>query len=260
MKKNKQRNLNAYDLNLFIKSKTNFNKVSKYPIDYPTEYITNLCSFYGNDFFVNEKVLIPRIESEKCIQIAIQCIQSKKYHTIKCIDVGTGSGCLGITLALELEKLKKTFNILLSDISTEALEVCKINLKKYVDKISDFNKIKIVKSDLLNNIPKSYKFNLIIANLPYVPIKKKLQNSTKYEPKIAIYAKDNGLELIKKLIKQSINYLHHNGTLILEVHETHNLNKIIHVLPKKVKKLFSFISQKDLFGKNRFWVLTKKET
>lgn len=177
----------------------------------PIAYITGHKEFYGREFLVTPDVLIPRPESESLIELAKKLVVSGRV-----IDVGTGSGCLGITLKLENPQLDVT----LSDISPAALAVAKKNAT--ILKV----KVKIVESDLLStflpstsSLLPSTTYHLpptILANLPYVDKTWQTSPETSFEPAEALYAKDQGLELIKKCIQQSSKIIVGDGYLVLE--------------------------------------------
>lgn len=171
----------------------------------PIAYITGKKEFYGRQFVVDKNVLIPRPESEAIIEILksiIHNLQSTKI--INLVDVGTGSGCLGITAKLELPNLDVT----LLDISSKALKIANKNAK------SLSADVKIKKNDLL----KSYhnKIDIIVANLPYVDKSWERSPETQHEPALALFATDNGQSIIKQLIVQASNLLSSNGYLIIE--------------------------------------------
>ncbi len=167
----------------------------------PIAYILGYKEFYKRKFLVSPAVLIPRPESEDVIDLLKKHI-SKKHKTL--IDVGTGSGALGITAKLEIPKIEVT----LTDIDDQSLEIARKN-------ISIFDKsIKVIQNDLLTNISNLY--DVIIANLPYVDRTWERSPETNHEPSIALFAEKNGLSLIYKLIAQTNKNLHDNGLLILE--------------------------------------------
>lgn len=173
----------------------------------PIAYIIGYKEFYGRNFSVNPFTLIPRPESEAVIS-ALENIMSLpnfiNKNNIELVDVGTGSGCLGITAKLEFKKI----NVTLADISNSALEVAKNNAQKLSADV------KIIQSDLLQNYLS--KPDIIIANLPYVDEKWERSPETDHEPKIALFADDNGMIIIKTLIIQASNFLSGGGYLIIE--------------------------------------------
>lgn len=185
----------------------------------PLAYIMGYKEFYGRRFMVTSDVLIPRPESEVMIDMLSDVVARGNTQTIgdtaKCnyssrayrlIDVGTGSGCLGITAKLERPEL----NVTLSDISDKALEIARKNAEQLSADVG------LVRSNLMENV--SGKFDIILANLPYVnPNWDYLSPELKYEPDLALYASDDGLALIYKLINQAPAHLARCGYIILEM-------------------------------------------
>lgn len=173
----------------------------------PLPYLVNKQSFYGLDFYVNSSVLIPRPETELLVE---ECITWLEEHPNKrnIVDVGTGSGIIAITLADQFPDLKVTA----IDISTEALAVARINAEKY----QVIDRIQFLQNDLLAEI--DAKYDLIAANLPYIPTEKlnSLQVSH-YEPHLALDGGEDGLKLIRKLLDQSKNHVRSGGMIILEI-------------------------------------------
>lgn len=169
----------------------------------PVAYITGYKDFYGRPFSVTTDTLIPRPESEDIITILKEKITPIREND-KLIDVGTGTGCLGITTKLEIPELDVT----LIDISPAALEVAAQNAKALNASV------KTLQSDLLATY--HHKANYIIANLPYVDTTWQCSPETKHEPSLALFADDNGLDLIKKLIEQTGDHLTPGGLLLLE--------------------------------------------
>lgn len=166
----------------------------------PLAYIIGHREFYGRLFKVTPSVLIPRPESEAIIT----CLRQYEPHTGRLVDVGTGSGCLGITAKLEIPALDVT----LTDNSRHALAVARENatrLHAHVD---------IIQSDLLSATFGT--FDGIIANLPYVDASWERSPETNCEPSEALFANNNGLALINKLIIQTGTALNNSGWLYLE--------------------------------------------
>lgn len=177
----------------------------------PIAYITGKKEFYGREFIVTPDVLIPRPESETMIDLlkslhpAILAKTPRSKEQIFLIDVGTGSGCLGITARLELPELDVT----LSDVSQAALSIARENAKKMG---ADTH---LIESDLLSNFqfPTS---NFILANLPYVDPSWERSPETDHEPALALFAEQHGLELIYKLLDQTPKVLTSGGYILLE--------------------------------------------
>ncbi len=168
----------------------------------PIAYMRGYSEFYGYNFVVSPAVLVPRPESEtlidqcKLIIRRLQDYHEKYYHhsqtnkNISIADVGSGSGALGISLKLECPECE--IDLLESDLS--ALKMSKINVDKFTLNIS------IIKSDLLKGSEKNYE--ILICNLPYVPDDYILNKAAEWEPKIALYGGQDGLDLYRKLFVQ----------------------------------------------------------
>jgi len=191
-----------------LANKLLISRISRVPI----AYINGHKEFYGRDFIVTPSTLIPRPESEDIITILKQLpLANCHSSSIKLIDIGTGSGCLGITIKLEFP----IFDVTLSDISESALKVAKLNAKNLIADVS------IAHSDLLSNYQS--RPNIIVANLPYVDKTWDRSPETDHEPTLALFADDQGLSIIKKLITQATDKLEYDGYLIIEADpEQHN--------------------------------------
>jgi release factor glutamine methyltransferase len=171
----------------------------------PVAYITNNKEFYGLDFYVDQNVLIPRPETELLVDEVISRTTIGNKTTIA--DIGTGSGCIAVAMAKNLPDVK----IIATDISESALNIAKKNAKIHgVDK-----QIRFFQRNLLENI--SDQFDFIIANLPYLPASE-MKKEIAYEPKLALFADNDGLELLEIIIKQSMYRLKPHGIIILEIH------------------------------------------
>ena len=174
----------------------------------PIAYIIGHKEFYGRSFLVTPATLIPRPESETIITILkelfAQTSLSLHSQSKRLVDVGTGSGCLGISAKLELPELDLT----LTDISRHALTIAEKNAKLLGAEIT------LLRGDLLS----AYVFqaDYIIANLPYVDPEWDRSPETEHEPDLALFAAANGLSLIYKLIEQAPARLALGGTLLLE--------------------------------------------
>lgn len=165
----------------------------------PLAYILGYKDFYGRKFMVTPDVLIPRPETEAIINLA------KELKTQKILDVGTGSGCIAITLKLELPDS----DVVALDISPKALKIAEQNAAKLGAKIA------FRESDLLEKVQGEY--DLIVANLPYVDKKWDwLSPELTFEPEQALFAEDSGLYDIKRLISQVEQRLTNDGAVILE--------------------------------------------
>ncbi len=204
----------------------------------PVQYIIGNVNFYGNEIKVNKNVLIPRFETEELVEYTIGYIKKMFKEKINIIDLGTGSGCIAITL-----KKKINSNVSAIDISKEALEVAKENAKK--------NKVEIdfIQNDMLDNI--SNKFDVIISNPPYISKNEEIQDIVrKNEPSLALYADNEGLYYYEKIIKQAKKNLKEKFIIAFEIG---------YMQGDKIKKLAEqnypkaeVVLKKDLQGKDRF--------
>jgi len=230
--KNTEKKLNKSTIN-------SFNKLIRKRINnIPFSYLKKYKEFYNLKFFVNKNTLIPRPESELLVDLALKYIKKNKINNVKIIDIGTGSGCLIISLVKQLNK----YTALGIDISNKAIKIAKTNARK------NKTKIKFNKSNLLNNIPKQ-KFNIILANLPYLTTKEMKEKSIQKEPNISLYGGKNGLKYYFKLIKNIKKYLEKKYIILLEINpeQKNNLDKEIKKnLPKSRLKYI-----KDLNNKTR---------
>lgn len=178
----------------------------------PIQYILGKAEFMGFNFNVTPDVLIPRPETEILVETAVKQIWAfnHQFQSLKILDVGTGSGCIAITLA----KLFPNAKIDALDLSEGALGIAKDNAKLHnVD-------INFIHSDLFSSdylTPMTY--NLIISNPPYVSAEDidKLQPEIKYEPRIALDGGEDGLNFYRRLIPDCSLYLEKNGLLIMEI-------------------------------------------
>lgn len=184
----------------------------------PVAYIIGHKEFYGRPFRVSPATLIPRPDSEMIITLLKELLPtaiSLIHETPKqLVDIGTGTGCLGITAKLEFPELSVT----LLDTSRYALVVAKKNAKELHADVS------LQHSDLLD----AYAFtpDIIIANLPYVDKSWDRSPETNYEPAEALFANDGGLSLIKRLIEQADSRMGSNGLVLLEADPRQHLEII----------------------------------
>ena len=211
----------------------------------PMSYILGYKFFWKYKFYINKSALIPRPESEHIIEQALRHIPIGK--SMKILDVGTGSGCLVISLLKDRPKCLA--NAL--DISKAALKVAKFNAKLHQLE----NKIKFFNIDI--DKFKSYNYDLIISNPPYINKVdlSRLEDDVKlYEPRLALYGGITGFDEIKKIVYKSSKLLKYNGKLIIEIGDKQK-NYTIKILQRYgyyIKKIC-----KDFSGKDRCIVSTK---
>jgi release factor glutamine methyltransferase len=212
----------------------------------PIQYILGETEFFGMPITVNKQVLIPRPETEELVSWIIEDID-KNEATI--LDIGTGSGCIAISLA------KKLNNAVVSaiDISTRAIEVAKKNT--LINNVNiEFSRVDVLnfEADLDLHHKWESKFDIIVSNPPYVRMQEKelmKSNVIDHEPDIALFVEDDDpLLFYRKISQLSKEYLKHNGTLYLEINEYLGLE-----MEKMLNKagFKHVLLKKDMFGKNR---------
>ncbi len=174
----------------------------------PIPYLTKKAFFCNKIFYINKNVIIPRSPISEIIKNKFKVLKLRKKPN-KILDMCTGSGCIAICISYIFYKAK----IDAVDISEKALEIAKKNIKLHKKQ----KNIKIIKSNLFENIKKKY--DIIISNPPYVNKKDKkfLPKEYLHEPKIGLFCKNKGIFIIKNIINKSFKYLKKNGYLICEV-------------------------------------------
>lgn len=241
----------AYEKNQLLKYNISLEDFNKYE-DKPVEYITGFCEFMGSEFIVDEGVLIPRIESEGLVEVAYQCITKKGFfETLSILDVGCGTGCIGIALFLELKKNGYIANTVdFVDVSSACVDTAHSNIEKLISK-SDLNKFRVIQSDLLKGLAQK-KYHVITANLPYIPSQLLiiLDKSVKYyEPDLALDGGEDGLELIRKLLKQAKDFLAEDGIIVLEVDARSEISRESLGL---MTSSWGYVIIKDEFNRQRY--------
>jgi len=172
----------------------------------PTAYITGHREFYGLEFYIDHRVLIPRPETELLVEKAIELAQTRTMTVVA--DIGTGCGAIAISLARHFPRLR----IYASDVSADALEVARINCRKHG--VAD--RIQLRHGDMLEPLPEPV--DLIMANLPYVTGEEISRSAlADFEPLIALDGGADGLDKIKKLCEQATDKLSHHGCILLEI-------------------------------------------
>lgn len=177
----------------------------------PAQYITRSQDFYGRRFEVNPDVLIPRPETEGLIETALPFLSSHGSPFWIC-DVGTGSGCIAITLLCE-NPFAHAIGV---DISEAALEVAKRNARAH----DVTNRISFIQSDCFDALTHDVAFDLIVSNPPYVSAKilSGLQREVRdHEPRVALTPGDDGLAIIRRLINEAPPFLRPRGRLVIEI-------------------------------------------
>jgi release factor glutamine methyltransferase len=191
----------------------------------PTAYILKHKEFYGIDFYVDSRVLIPRPETEILVDAALKFAGSRRYLTgpLLVADIGTGCGAIAISLALNLPGSK----VYATDLSSSALEVAKLNCENH--KVTE--QVTLLSGNLLQPLPEPV--DLILANLPYIK-NSELPNLSpeiaKFEPRMALDGGRNGLDYIRQLLEQVKEQINTGGCLLLEIgrNQEKDVSRLIH--------------------------------
>ena len=225
-----------------------FEVLSRLKQEEPIQYIIGETEFYGLPFKVNEHTLIPRPETEELVEWIIKCHSEQSEESkLNIIDIGTGTGCIAISLAKNLPNAK----VYALDVSEEALKIAKQN--------AALNKVEIhfIKADILSNESwnlefKNLKFDIIVSNPPYVRNLEKQEiknNVLKHEPHLALFVEDtNPLQFYKAITDFAIDKLVKNGLLFFEI------NQYLGDETKELLQDKGFLEielRPDIFGNNR---------
>lgn len=240
MNPNKPEYLTEKDWELLTKKYKNMHRIiKKLESNYPVQYLIGDVSFYGYPIIVNKNVLIPRFETETLVEKTIEYIKKYNLENSDVLEIGTGSGCIPITLKSELPSL----NITSIDKSKRALRVAKKNVKN--------NKVNIT---LINQDVFKYKplntYDVLISNPPYIMEDEKIDEKCKYEPNMALYAKNKGLEFYEYIIKTSIKYMKRKSILAFEI--GYKQGEYLKEYASEYYPRAIITIEKDLSGKNRY--------
>jgi release factor glutamine methyltransferase len=174
----------------------------------PSQYITGHQEFWGLDFIVSPAVLIPRPETEHLVEAALEL--ASEFPRPRIVDVGTGSGCIAIALAKEMPRA----DIEGLDISTDAVEIARANAVRL-----ECDRVRFHVNDLLAGFL-AESFDLVVSNPPYVgeSEQEKVQRQVReYEPKVAVFAGEEGLDVYRRLAPQAREVLRPGGWLVMEI-------------------------------------------
>lgn len=175
----------------------------------PVQYVLEEAFFFGRKFYVNNSVLIPRPETEELVQLILH----ERYANPAVLDIGTGSGCIPITLALE----KAGAVVTATDVSDEALAVARINAARNRANVS------FLKHDILRNAVELSNLNVVVSNPPYITMAEKASmasNVLDYEPHLALFVPDNDPLLFYRVIAEKAwHALVPGGKLYFEINE-----------------------------------------
>lgn len=213
----------------------------------PIQYIIGKAWFYNLSFIVNEAVLIPRPETEELVLEAINFLKQQKSKNV--LDIGTGSGCIPISIKKNIHNA----NVTSVDISNDALELAKKNADANMVEIN-FLQLDFLEEKNYRNLPK---FDVIISNPPYIPEDEKEiipQNVTMFEPHIALFVPQNDpLIFYKKILLFAQEHLEVEGKIFLEVHEEY-AKKTADIF---TEKNYAVNIKKDMQNKERMLIVSR---
>jgi release factor glutamine methyltransferase len=177
----------------------------------PVAYILGTKEFYGYSFQVNSAVLIPRPETEHIVEVALEWAQQNPEEQYNVVDLGTGSGCIGLTLLKKLPNAK----LIAVDVSEKALEVAKANAE--VLEVAD--RVQFVHADASSLDMTMPPIHILVSNPPYIAEDDKdvEENVKKYEPESALFAKENGLTFLKEWSKKNSPFLSDKAIVLMEM-------------------------------------------
>ena len=205
----------------------------------PVQYIVGNVDFYGYTFKVNKNTLIPRFETELLVEKTIKYINKYFNNEIKILDIGTGSGCIAITL----NKLLDNSRVTAVDISKNALDVAREN-----NKINNTD-VNFIESDVFSNI--NDKYDVIISNPPYISYDEDIMDVVyNNEPHMALYADDNGLYFYDKILRECRKYLNDKFLIAFEIGYKQG-DDIINIINKYFDNV-NISLEKDYSGRDRF--------
>ncbi len=215
----------------------------------PVQHITGEEVFFGHPFKVNKDVMIPRCETEELAEKSLMFIDEifPDKTNIELLDIGTGSGCLAITLSLEEPRIQATA----VDISQAALSVAKTNSEALSADVT------FKQGNLLEPV-KGKTFDVIISNPPYIPNDEALESIVKdHEPSLALFGGKDGLDPYRKILKDIKPYL--NDPFLIAFEHAYDKAKELRKMIKKELKNVHIVQIKDMQGKDRMTFITKKK-
>lgn len=216
----------------------------------PVQYILGTTSFYGLDFMVNENVLIPRPETEELVEWIInENLKKEKSNDLKILDIGTGSGCIAISLAKNINNAQ----VFAIDVSDKALATAKINAE-----LNEVN-VTFLEKNILQTSDLEQQFDIIVSNPPYVRNLEKVEinkNVLEYEPHLALFVEDDdALIFYRKIAELAQKNLCQNGQLYFEINQYLG-KEMIHLLEEM--NFATIELKKDIYGNDRMILGRKK--
>lgn len=244
---NIERDKYNYLLKYYIKKNSNLNLIEKLKIRYaiiklkktPIQYVVKNVDFYGYNYKINKNTLIPRFETEQLVEETTKLIKNRFEGKIDILDIGTGCGCIGLTL----KRLIPESNVILTDISGKALKIAKKNAKGM--------DVRIIKTNLYKKlIEEKKKIDVIISNPPYISETDSIEDIVKNnEPKIALFAEEDGLYYYERILKDINKIVKKDYLIAFEI--GHKQAKKISLIAKKYIKDCKILIKKDLQKRNR---------
>jgi len=208
----------------------------------PVQHLIGHSYFYGYAFKVNEDVLIPRAETEQLVGHVLYYMDTYfPDQKVDLLDLGTGSGCIGLTLALE----EKSLNVTISDISEKALKIASLNNENLSANAT------VIQSDLFKSIDQ--KFDVIVSNPPYIPDSEIVEDIVQKEPSVALYGGALGVDFYDRILEQSKSHLHEKAMIAFE--HGYQQKEVIYGFARKHFPTGTIIQMKDLAGKDRFTLI-----
>lgn len=212
----------------------------------PIQYVIGNVNFYGLKFIVNKNVLIPRFETEELVEQVVEYTKDLNKDKIKILDLGCGSGAIGLTL----KSILKNSEVTLTDISKEALEVAKLNANNLNLDVT------FIESDWFSNI-KLEKYDIIVSNPPYIRTDEEIEEIVKNnEPSLALYGGVDGLDCYRKILANIKPYLNNKFLIAFEIGESQK-EEIYDIVNKYLKDI-EITCKKDLYGRNRMIFVRNK--
>lgn len=212
----------------------------------PIQYVIGNVNFYGLKFIVNKNVLIPRFETEELVEQVVEYAKDLNKDKIKILDLGCGSGAIGLTL----KSILKDSEVTLIDISKEALEVAKLNANNLNLDVT------FIESDWFSNV-KLEKYDIIVSNPPYIRTDEEIEEIVKNnEPSLALYGGIDGLDCYRKILANIKPYLNDKFLMAFEIGESQK--KEIYDIVNKYLKDIEITCKKDLYGRNRMIFVRNK--
>ena len=212
----------------------------------PIQYVIGNVNFYGLKFIVNKNVLIPRFETEELVGQVVEYTKDLNKDKIRILDLGCGSGAIGLTL----KSILKDSEVTLTDISKDALEVAKLNANNLNLDVT------FIESDWFSNV-KLEQYDIIVSNPPYIRTDEEIEEIVKNnEPSLALYGGVDGLDCYRKILANIKPYLNNKFLIAFEIGESQK-EEIYDIVNKYLKDI-EITCKKDLYGRNRMIFVRNK--